>query len=934
MHRITIIFYILALSSTTFAQKGRVTGNITAMESGKIQPMPFVNVLIKGTTYGATTDMDGNYSFNADPGDHVLQVSFVGFEPLERPVTIVAGSIVTADVELKAQGIELQEFEVVRTVDRERETMMLMERKQTTALIQNIGAQELKKKGASDVAEGVQKMVGMSTVGGRHVMVRGLGDRYNAAYLNGLPLPSPDPDMKVAPLDIIPTDVVGSISVTKGFSPELYGDFSGGAVDVATKRASGGSILKINVGGGMNTQSTFNEFRSSHGGGSDLWGLEDGTRAVPAGIAGKPGTLNGEVVPFRNNFNPRISTAAPDQQFGLYGGTRFSLGQGITLNVLGTASYRNEHRYRNGKIRIINASNMPLVDYDMESWQFNTQTSALAAATLELGRQHSIGVNGLWVNLSSDEHRINYGEHFDYLDDVYARRYTYRQKTLLTQQINGRHVFGWEDRLVVEWSGSLSTAEGLEPDRRQLVYLRDPNTGIVRFNAIDRLENHRWYSALDEEEKSARAGVAYRVIQKETEEGFISLLTLRAGAQMKRKERSFGYDIYSYNLQQLNALNPEGISLNDPDRYLGTAQYQAGEFTIANVTGPEAKHWIEQDINAAHASAEVDLLPNKLKLIGGLRIEEGGQRIIYRRQSDSFYQPMRVGRISSMDPLPFASVKFDVTKKDVVRASASRTISRPGFREMAPFEYTEFFAGTKNVGDPDLHNGTNHNFDLRYERFAVPGELIAVGVFGKQLMDPIEKVALATASGQLQSFRNTGSAHVVGIEFELVKNVGRLIKADSTTWSDLSVGMNFTLMHSELRIGDARENSNGADVVLTNDVRPLQGASPYLVNFDLTYMRPLANGRRATATLAYMVFGPRVFAAGANGLGDQYELPVHTLNLVLGADLGKNWQAGITFRNLLDARYRVEQETPDGASIINQYRVGMGISASISYRIL
>ena len=253
MQRILLLVHILLSCFLTYAQQGTISGIITANEGGRIEPLPFVSVVIKGTTTGASTDLDGNYFFKAEPGEHLVAVSFVGFESVQRNVTLVSGGSVTVNVEMVAAGLQMEEFEVVAKVDREKESVLLMERKETTDLVQNIGAQELKKKGASDVAEGVQKVVGLSTVGGKYLVVRGLGDRYNAAYLNGLPLPSPDPDTKVSPLDIFPTQVVGSINVTKGFTPEFYGDFSGGAVDIRTKRATGENILQVSLGAGMNT---------------------------------------------------------------------------------------------------------------------------------------------------------------------------------------------------------------------------------------------------------------------------------------------------------------------------------------------------------------------------------------------------------------------------------------------------------------------------------------------------------------------------------------------------------------------------------------------------------------------------------------------------------------------------------------------------------
>lgn len=930
----TLLFSLALLGSLCAqAQKGTVTGTITAPEAGKVQPMPFVNVLLKGTTAGATTDLDGRFSFEAEPGAYTLLVSFVGYEPVERPVTVTAGQTVRIDVELKGQGIDMEEFEVVQVRDREAEGVMLMERREATTLVQNIGAQELRKKGASDVAEGVQKMVGLSTVGGRYLVVRGLGDRYNSAYLNGLPLPSPDPDTKVLPLDLFPTDIVERIAVTKAFSPELYGDFSGGAVDIATKRATGKSTLKVSLGSGMNTRSTFQDFRTYNGGATDRWGIDDGTRAVPNGVLAQGSTINGERSPFPINFSPTKRTASPDLSFGIYGGTSVKLAEEVKLHLTGTINHRNEYRYRSGALRIINTANTALIDYTSETWSYNTQSSALGSLALDLGRRHTIGFNAIWLNLSSDDVRLTYGSHFDYQDMVYARRFTFRENRLFTQQVFGRHAFGIKDRLVIDWSGSSSAAKATEPDRRQLVYLYNEGDAPedYRFNAIDRLENHRWYSGLVEDETAAQVAIAYRLIQQETEEGFRSILTLRTGGQVKRKKRDFGYDIFSFNLQTLNAANPDGINVETPDAYLNNTTYGAGLYSINNVTGPEADHFISQDVNAAFMLAEYDIVPGKVKLMGGARLEMGDQQVIYRRQSDSFFQPKRLATITSTDVLPYAAVKWDLNKTHVVRINASKTLSRPGFREMAPFEYTEFFAGTKNIGNPELRNGTNYNADVRYEHFPAAGELFAVGAFGKQLIDPIEKVALATASGQLQSFRNTGSAQVMGIELEYVRNIGRLVGRDSSFWNDLSVGMNAALLHSELRIGEALTTSDGAAVVLTNEVRPLQGAAPYQLNFDLSYGLDLGNERKGTITLAYNVNGPRLFAAGANGLGDQYELPVNTLNLTLRADLSKHWQANIGLRNLLDAPFRVEQETPNGTTLISDFRIGTSISAGISY---
>ena len=98
MYRIITVFLALILAGALLAQKGTITGTITANEGGKVQPMPFVNVALKGTNTGGTTDLDGKFSFQAEPGAHVLVVSFVGYEPVEKPITVTADTRTIADV--------------------------------------------------------------------------------------------------------------------------------------------------------------------------------------------------------------------------------------------------------------------------------------------------------------------------------------------------------------------------------------------------------------------------------------------------------------------------------------------------------------------------------------------------------------------------------------------------------------------------------------------------------------------------------------------------------------------------------------------------------------------------------------------------------------------------------------------------------------------
>jgi len=574
-----------------------------------------------------------------------------------------------------------------------------------------------------------------------------------------------------------------------------------------------------------------------------------------------------------------------------------------------------------------------LLDYDYESFQFNTQTSGLASLSLEMNKRHNITFTSLMVNTSSDEFLDNGGFHFDYENNVHARRFTFIQNKLWTNQLKGEHNLLRSNKLNANWYVGYSTVESNEPDRRQLTYQYgegQPSTNWL-YNTLDKLENQRWYRDLEETDISAHVELNYKVIEKTIKGELVSVFSLKGGADVRMKEREYAHRIFTYELAAMNAAFPNGFDLEKPDNWINNENYESGSYYIDEQTGPEAAHSISQDINAFYLSGDIDIIPQKLKLVTGARFEQGDLIIRYRKQSDSYFQPIRQERIISTDVLPFLSIKYDLNEKHVLRFSGSKTISRPGFRELAPFEYTEYFAGTKNTGNPELINGENYNVDVRYELFTGPGEVLAVGAFGKYLKDPIEKVMLATASGQLQTFKNTQEAQVAGIETEIVKNLG-FLSNDTNFFNNLSLGFNATFMYSDITI-DRTQQAGEATVVLTNDSRPLQGASPWLLNVDLTYSKWINPRFRGSISLALNTFGRRVWAAGADGLGDMYENSVPSLNLILTGEIKEKWTLRIGATNILDPSIEVVQEIQGEDKVLNTFKRGMNVGFTVNYRI-
>jgi hypothetical protein len=277
MKKVSLLLLLTIVLSSSFAAqnegKGTLIGKVYEVNNSSKEPVPFANVVVLETYTGTTTDFDGTFNLSLKPGKYHVVFSFIGYKPDTQIVVVEAGNQKSLSVTLEKDAIDIEAFTVEAKKDMQSENMLLLERKEISGIQQQIGAQELTKTGSSDVAAGLTKVAGLSVVGSKHVYVRGMGDRYNSAYLNGMPIASPDPDKKVIPLDIFPTSVVSNIAVNKSYSPKLYGDFSGAAIDIKTKDYPDEPTFQVQLSSGFNTSSFLNPFKSYSGGKYDYLGL-------------------------------------------------------------------------------------------------------------------------------------------------------------------------------------------------------------------------------------------------------------------------------------------------------------------------------------------------------------------------------------------------------------------------------------------------------------------------------------------------------------------------------------------------------------------------------------------------------------------------------------------------------------------------------------
>ncbi|MFK8045602.1 MAG: TonB-dependent receptor plug domain-containing protein [Crocinitomicaceae bacterium] len=958
---VLILAFLPALNLT--AQTGTLKGSVTTLESNEQAAVAFAVIRVINTPVGSRTGLDGNFSIALPAGKHSIAISSALLKNDTIDIMIVANETKTLNVELFPLSLETITVFASANTNEAGEVKSAKDTQESEKVITTVTSKQLKGKGVSNIADGAKKMTGMSTVGNT-LYVRGLGDRYNVAYLNGLPIPSPNPDFRVVPLNVFPVDVVSSISVSKVMSSELYGDFSGGAFNIITKSYLEKPTLSISLGSGMNTQTTGQDFKTYRGGKTDYFGVDDGTRAVPEFVKNNSknspfsaintiypnsfyNSVEGRGTGFADNFGTVINKAVPNSSLSIVGGNFInfpkSKNKSSGIGFLALLKHDNSLRTSYGQIKLINAQSEERLNYDIEKYNKTTATTGLFSAHLRMSPDHNITFNTLLINTSDDETRDTWGQHFDYARNVYSNRLTYRQNYVSSNQILGSHKLLKPNKdkdfsaLLIDWRGSYNLTGSKEPDRRQVVMFYDDRdaTDSYAFNYIDKNENHRFFSQLQETELAGKVNAKFVAKfnedissnNNEVEE----IVVINAGFDYKSKQRDFDYKQYNYILNELSSTIGNNADIENLNNYLNSEQHNEGQFYIQEVTNFGSSYKANLDVYGAYTDVKLKL--NKLELIPGIRYEMANQSVVNRNQQSPSIIEKTTNPATNL--LPSFIAKYSASKKDVVRLAASKTITRPKFNELAPFQYTLFFAGMKAEGNPLLKNGENYNLDIRYEHYPKPGEMITAGVFYKYLDTPIEQTMKATASGQLMSFSNAFSATVGGIEIEFVRNLGSLVKNEdedqNALLNNLSLGFNTTYMFTRVNI-----DTTDLSTINTNAVRPLEGASPFLLNIDLRYNKTFENKNKLLLAVAYNVFGKRLVTVGSNGIGDSYAQPVNSVNLVSNLSMNNNLTIGFKVSNLLNPNIDIIQEDKVNVGeyiTVNSVKQGIDLSFSLGYSI-
>ncbi len=937
---LSFILFVSILSSSAMAQSGILRGKITDAKTG--EPLIGATVLFKGTQRGSTSDLDGLFSFNhLKPGTYTITAQYVSFSPKTiANVKIYNDKVTVLDIRLNPVSLGLKEVIVKGKAVNRSEAAMLTMQKKSSNVIEGLSAQQMSKTGDSDAAGALKRVTGINVVDGKYVYIRGLNDRYSKTTLNNADIPGLDPNKYTVQMDIFPSSLIENIVVYKSFSPDLSGDFTGGLVNIDTRDFPEQFILEVGAGIGYNSQATFNRnFIGYQGSTTDFLGFDNGFRRIPRDASGVLPQYPSDkqlLTTITESFNkimaPVKEPSGPNGNISFAIGNQINIGKHQLGYIIGL-SYKKENTfYQNGQKNLFHlggtADSLLITDHTYKDTRGTKEYlwGLLGNITYKFSGNHKIGLSVFKNQSGISTARYLFGQQPSDDPELYlqTRVLSWMERSLNNIQLKGAHYFPSLSRLKANWIGSFTYSYQNEPDMRFLTNSYYPNlSGIYKYSiqpSIYRVPA-RYYRYLNELNTNFKVNFILPLGKKE------NAPKLKFGGAYVYKHRNFNdkridyrfqFSQYVYDGNPDNFFSNKNIGLNYPG-YDPATGINFGLYIQGN-PGDDLRnsYTAKQNIGAAYTMIEV-LLFNKLRVTTGVRFEH---TIIEAASKDKSLKP---GYLNNNDFLPALNLTYYLSENMNLRFNSSRTLARPSFRELAPYASQDFAGGEIYVGNSHLKRTLINNYDLRWEYYRKPGEVISVSAFYKHFTNPIELVDNPRAQNTELSWDNVPNATVYGTEIDIRKNLDfwKLTK-------NLKVGLNFTYVYSAVSIDSLELSAIRATDPNAKNYRPMNGQSPYILNVLLGYN----NKKSGTeATLAYNVTGPKLRITVKGGTPNIYQQPFNSLNFVFKKQLKGNF--GLTFKasNLLNAAFKETYSFKNKVYIYRKYKTGTTFEIGIKYQI-
>ena len=818
----------------------------------------------------------------------------------------------------------------------------------TPEVVSSLSSADIARTGEGDISGSLQRVTGLSVVGGGFVYVRGLGDRYSLALLNGSPLPSPEPLKRVVPLDIFPTNVIDSTLVQKSFSVNFPGEFGGGVINLTTKATPREPFLTFSGGIGWDSETTNQLGYTYYGSDTDWTGFDDGTRDVPpllkaALASGKPilegadftqdqleaiqmELVNAETTLLQQNDHIPINWSA-----GITGGTTIALPNG-ELGIIATAGISNKWRTRDTLQQTSvndDLSGDPQTSYNRVITDNRVVVNGLLGFGLELG-DHKIRWTNLYIRDTLKQARLALGTDANQSDrDIMKQDTAWYERQLINTQLVGEFHF---DRLKLDLRGAYANSQREAPYERGFTYVRTNQPGDpVGDKFVNDLGGNRGdatiaFSDLNEDLWSGGVDLSYELAPR---------ITATVGYAYSDTHRVSERRTFQFRASNL----PLAVQQLRPDYLLSDATIQLYDITLLETSAQDGTAAFDAKLttHAGYGQIQAEIVPG-VNVNAGVRYEEAKQTVVPIDLFGTGSSAIVATNLNNDYWLPAVTLTWEVAPDMQLRVNGSKTIARPQFRELVAQVYQDPESNRLFRGNPSLTDSELWNAEARYEWYFAKDQRLTVAGFYKSIDNPIETYTSISDSSVNSSYANAPKATLYGAEVEVQKYFPLDTLSDSPFWASRRLVLigNYTYTKSEIRVRDGDTTViNGVVQNAANfffDGAPMTGQSDHLLNFQIGLED---QDKLSQQTLLLTYASPRVTSRGPSGQPDLEEKPGIQLDFVARQGLtllNKEIELKFEARNLTGRKYQEVQTAGDNKIFFNRYKLSRTFSLSASVK--
>ncbi len=925
----TFLFVIIGVA--VFAQTGKISGKVSDKKTG--ETLIGVTVKIKNTTRGIATDVNGRYSLiGLANGKYTLVFQYVGYEGKEiSDVEVTGGKNTIFDIVLdEAGGQKLNEVVIKGSFKKESVNSLYARQKNSAVISDGISAESIKRSPDRNTSDVLKRVSGTTIQDNKFVIVRGLADRYNNASLDNSSLPSTEPNRKAFSFDIVPSGLIDNIVVSKTATPDLAGDFAGGSIKIVTKDIPDNNFFEVSLGGGYNSQSTFKSFSFGPRYTENYFGFDGGYRQLPT--SGFPKSTAGTEA-LRGNQSATISAINKLPKVWSIGEHNAPLTQNHQFSLGRVKDFKNGDKfgavvsltYRNGE------ATRPEVQREYYTYHYddrvNTFSSTIGAMAnfAYVSGKNKLSFKNLYNRILEDKFTYRTGTDDGRSSDLKYYAFDMVQKGIFKTSLDGDHQLTAKNKL--NWTLSVANIINNQPDQRKIGYLRnvgfrdDPSRPFLAANTAITKENNRFFSDLNESIYGGSVNDQYTI------KLFGRNSTLKGGVGANYRTREFDARLLGITLKNADS----EIQALPLEQLYSKSLISSGVYELSEITSPSDKY----DANSLTGFGYVMLdqpITDKLRAVYGVRVEKFDLTLNSRRVDQT---KVKVEK-DYLDFLPSLNLTYALTEKSNLRASYSRTLARPEFRELAPFDYYDYELLGNVSGNTSLERTLINNADLRYELYPAAGQIISISGFYKHFKNAIEPSIYDQNSTPAFSYFNTPSINNYGVELEIRHSLS-FINEDAL--KNLVFYANGTIVKSKV--------INPVDQPYLTKERPMVGQSPYSINAGLQYSA-LDNNLNFSAL--YNRIGRRIANAGGQRFGDVWEAPRNLVDFQTSYSFyNKKAQVKLNINDLLNNQavfyfdYNKDKKfspstnvtttngTPSHDEVLSRFKTGTNVSLSVSY---